>query len=454
MKLDSGAGFSVKDSTGVLERLRVDEATGNVSRSGALFVHTTGTNNLFVGPGAGNTATSGYGMNTAFGDLAMSAITTGNRNLAVGYGALASNTTGNHNSAVGYLALTSNTTAVGNSAFGSISLQHNTTGPQNSAFGGGSLQFNTTGPFNSAFGSLALNFNTTGGVNSAFGAGSLQHNTTGSHNSAFGTSALLANTTANNNVAVGYNALQQNNVGAVNVAVGYDALFFNTSASYNVAVGGNALRNAGGGGDGNTAVGKNALHDNTTGSRNVAVGSQAGSGLVSGSDNIYLANTGVNSETGQIKIGTVGTHTQTTIAGISGATSASGVQVLVNASGVLGTTTSSARFKQNVRDMDHAGDVLMKLRPVAFEYREDVVGAQDAKTTQYGLIAEEVAQVAPELVAPDLDGKPYSVKYHELPALLLSQVQQQQRTIDAQRAQIAELTTRLAEVERRIAPAR
>jgi hypothetical protein len=92
----------------------------------------------------------------------------------------------------------------------------------------------------------------------------------------------------------------------------------------------------------------------------------------------------------------------------------------------------------------------MKLRPVAFEYREDVVGAQDEKPTQYGLIAEEVAQVAPELVAPDLDGKPCSVKYHELPALLLSQVQEQQRTIDARRAQIAELATRLAEVERRV----
>jgi len=83
--------------------------------------------------------------------------------------------------------------------------------------------------------------------------------------------------------------------------------------------------------------------------------------------------------------------------------------------------------------------VLMRLRPVTFRYREDAVGADEAKTTQYGLIAEEVAEVAPELVAPDLDGKPYSVKYHELPALLLAQNQAQQRTIDELRARIARL---------------
>ena len=182
-------------------------------------------------------------------------------------------------------------------------------------------------------------------------------------------------------------------------------------------------------------------------------------------------------ESGQIKIGTVGTHTQATIAGIHGATSAGGVAVLVNASGVLGTTPSSARFKQDVRDMGEASDVLMKLRPVTFHYREDAVGAEEAKATQYGLIAEEVAEVAPELVAPDAEGKPYSVKYHELPALLLNEVQEQERAnleqqrtiekqagmIEAQRqemqaqqhenetqqAEIAVLTTRLAQLETR-----
>ena len=128
--------------------------------------------------------------------------------------------------------------------------------------------------------------------------------------------------------------------------------------------------------------------------------------------------------------------------------------MLVNASGTLGTTTSSARFKEDVRDMGAASDLLMKLRPVTFRYREEAVGAAEARTPQYGLIAEEVARVAPELVAPDLEGRPYSVKYHELPALLLNELQEQARTIAAQREVIAGLSGRLAEVERRLAAGR
>ncbi|HVH20185.1 MAG TPA: tail fiber domain-containing protein, partial [Myxococcota bacterium] len=125
--------------------------------------------------------------------------------------------------------------------------------------------------------------------------------------------------------------------------------------------------------------------------------------------------------------------------------SAGGIGVLVNASGVLGTTTSSARFKQDVRDMGDASDLLMRLRPVTFRYTEDAVGADEARTPQYGLIAEEVAAVAPELVAPDLDGKPYSVKYHELPALLLNEVQEQEREIAELKAQMAQLQLQLAD---------
>jgi hypothetical protein len=113
--------------------------------------------------------------------------------------------------------------------------------------------------------------------------------------------------------------------------------------------------------------------------------------------------------------------------------------VLVLLDGTLGTATSSARFKQDVRDMGDASDLLMRLRPVTFRYLETEVGPEEAKTLRYGLIAEEVAKVSPELVAPGADGKPYSVKYHELPALLLNQVQQQQRTIATLEARIAEL---------------
>ena len=359
VQLDSGAGFSLKNSTGAIERLRVDEATGNVSRNGLLFVHTTGTQNLFVGQAAGNTTLTG-GYNVGIGLNALFKDTSGAFNVAVGRAALASNLTGSFNTAVGYNALSANATGGNNSAFGLAALQSNT-----------------------------------GSGNTAVGTNALRSNITGSDNQAFGLSALTTNTTGLRNVAVG----------------------------------------------------RTALYANTSGSRNVAVGFGAGASQTTGNDNIYLANAGVAGESGQIKIGTVGTHTAATIAGISGATSVGGVAVLVNASGELGTTTSSARFKEDVRDMADASDVLRKLRPVVFRYREDAVGAEEAKTTQYGLIAEEVEQVAPELVANDLDGKPYSVKYHELPALLLNELQKTERTVEAQRQEIALLRARLEKVE-------
>ncbi|HXJ36025.1 MAG TPA: tail fiber domain-containing protein [Candidatus Eisenbacteria bacterium] len=205
-------------------------------------------------------------------------------------------------------------------------------------------------------------------------------------------------------------------------------------------------------------MGSAALYSTTSGARNIAIGVYAGRFQTTGNDNIYLANTSVAAESGQIKIGTAGTQTKTTIAGIRGTTVPGGITVLVDANGVLGTTTSSARFKQDVHDMGEASDVLMKLRPVTFHYREDVVGAEEAKTQQYGLIAEEVAEVAPELVASDADGKPDSVKYHVFPSLLLNELQKQraaaqeqqrsmEHVIQAQQQEIAALTMRLARLE-------
>jgi hypothetical protein len=353
VRLDAASGFSLRNNTGAVERLRVDEATGNVSRNGALFVHTTGSANTFVGSGAGNLATTGAG---------------------------------------------------GNSAFGSYALADNTTGLLNSAFGSNTLQVNTTGSRNTAIGFLALAANVGGHLNTSVGAFSMGANTTGSGNSALGLTALNYNT-----------------VGANNSAVGYRALYENTS------------------GNSNAALGDNALDSITTGSRNVGVGRNAGANQTTGNDNVYLANLGAAGESGQIRIGTAGTHIQSTMAGIHGRTSGGGIAVLVNAGGTLGTTTSSARFKQDVRDMGDASDLLMRLRPVTFRYTEEAVGAGDARTRQYGLIAEEVAAVAPELVAPDLEGRPYSVKYHELPALLLNEVQAQRRTIAKLEARLAEL---------------
>jgi hypothetical protein len=371
VQLDSGAGFSIRNNTGAIERLRVDEATGNISHNGALFVHTTGANNTFVGVNAGNTSTGGFG----------------------------------HNSAVGYGAL-----------------RYNTTGWENSAFGNRALHSNTTGGLNSAFGDVALASNTTGGDNSAFGHFALYFNTTGSFNSAFGVTALIANTTGNFNSAVGTAALADNTTGAGNVAVGNETLF-----------------------------------SNTTGNRNVAVGQYAGQNQTTGSDNIYLANWGVAAESNTIRIGTLGTgtgtHNRAFVAGIRGVTTgvADAIPVLIDSAGQLGTVSSSRSVKKDIRDMGDATAKLLDLRPVTFHYKQEqtLPDGHDVPP-EYGLIAEEVAEVLPDLVVYDEKGQPFTVKYHEMAPMLLNEMKKQQRTIEAQQQEMSALTTRLAQLETRV----
>ena len=388
--LDAGAGFVIEDNTATTERLRVDEATGNISRNGALFVHTTGTNNTFVGVGAGSTSTTGTGGNSAFGDSA-----------------LYSNFTGSTNSAFGQDALRSNYNGSSNSAFGQDALRSNTSGSSNSAFGDDALRSNSAGGTgNNAFGHRALESMTNGVANSAFGASALRYNTTGFQNSAFGVGALRNSTTAN-----------------FNSAFGQGALYYNTTGAHN------------------QAFGEAALRYNTTGARNLAIGYDAGRSQTTGNDNIYIANSGVAAESGKIKIG-ASVHTETFIEGIDGNTASGGVAVLINSSNELHTLVSSLRFKEAVRDMGDASKFLMKLRPVSFRYRDGVANGE--AIDEYGLIAEEVAEVAPELVARDAAGEPYSVRYHVLPSLLLNEMQKQRRTIGALLARVEQLEHRRA----------
>jgi hypothetical protein len=412
VRLDAGTGFSVKNSTGAVERLRVDEATGNVSRNGALFVHTTGVNNLFVGPNAGNTATTGFGKNSAFGGEALLSNTTGSENSAFGNGALRANTTGAVNSAVGYAALRANTTGNRNSALGDSALRANTTGHRNVAVGYAALAWNVQGYENTAVGTSALDMNTGGMRNTAVGKDALFHNSYGVSNSAFGHSALF-----------------DNNNGVSNSALGNNALRSNTSGSAN------------------TAIGSGALAGVTTGQYNVAVGANAGNLQTYGSNNIYLANPGVAGESGTIRIGIPGvlTHTRAFIAGIHNHTVTSGSTVLVNANGELGTVVSAGRFKEAVEEMGEASERLMALRPVRFRYRKDAGG--DGYTEEYGLIAEEVSAVAPELVIYDEAGQPFTVKYHVMAPMLLNEAQKQRRSIEEQKRVIAELSSRLALLE-------
>jgi hypothetical protein len=202
-------------------------------------------------------------------------------------------------------------------------------------------------------------------------------------------------------------------------------------------------------GNNNSAFGQGALYNAETGSSNIAIGFGAGGGLVSGSGNIYVGAAAVSaSESGVIRIGDGVSQTELFVPAVSGSTVASGVAVYVNSSGQLGTATSSVRYKEEITSMDEESAVLMKLRPVAFYYKPPYDGAH---TRQYGLVAEEVAEVAPQLVAYDEDGAPQTVRYHFVNAMLLNEVQKQRRENEEQRTTIRGLEARLARLEAALA---
>jgi hypothetical protein len=301
----------------------------------------------------------------------------------------------------------------------------------------------STGSGNTALGDNALASNTTGFFNTAVGFDSLTANTTGFENTGVGTFALTANTDGSLNTALGTGALPSNTRGNTNTAVGVEALNANTTASANTAVGYEALAGTATGGN-NTAVGANALAG-TSGSGNVALGYLAGSNIIGGSNNIDIGNNPPGNESNTIRIGNTAVQTATFLAGVNGATSASGTEVFVNSSGQLGTITSSLRFKEDLEDMGDASQGLMKLRPVTFRYK----AAYDdgSRLLQYGLVAEEVAKVYPDLVQYDDKGQPFTVRYHMINAMLLNEVQKQHGTIEQQKAQLAEQESRLQRLE-------
>jgi len=282
------------------------------------------------------------------------------------------------------------------------------------------------GSDNTFVGSNAGNFSTTGSDNSAFGFNAMNSNTSGSSNTACGSFALLDNTQGVSNTAIGSSCLSNNTTGSGNTALGQVALISNTTGSGNTAGGVGALA-ANTTGSNNTAFGFDTLSANITGSGNIALGTNAGNAHVAGNNNIYIGNAGINTESGIIRIGTVTTHTQSYMQGIFGKTTAlGGLAVEVDITGKLGTQVSSSQFKRNINDMDMESANIHRLRPVIFSYNDDATN-----TIQYGLIAEEVADIFPSLVVNDKDGNPYSVRYQVLPVLLLNEVQRQQASIEA-----------------------
>ena len=338
------------------------------------------------------------------------------------------------NTAEGQDALLHLTTGVHNTAVGFLSLKSDTTGSYNTAIGSGTLRANRSDA-NTATGTFALLNNTGGRQNTANGALALLSNTSGNVNTAVGYSALFSNTGGYENTAVGDSTLHSNTSGDNNTASGSAALYNNTTGDGNTATGSGALYGNGTGG-GNTAVGASALFQNTSGIVNIALGFHAGD-LTTGDNNIVIGNRGVEGESNTIRIGGgvfgYGPQTAAFIAGISG-TAVVGDAVVVDGNGQLGTVASSARFKKNIKPMDKTSEAILALKPVSFQYRSDSKG-----TPQFGLIAEEVAKVNPDLVVRNRNGEIYSVRYDQVNAMLLNEFLKEHRTVQEQGATITEL---------------
>ena len=333
------------------------------------------------------------------------------------------------NTAYGNGALVSLTSGVWNSGFGFEALNHDTAGSNNTATGLRSLFSDTSGSYNSANGVYALYGNTTGFFNTAAGAFALANNVSGNYNTANGYGALYRNT-ADNNTAIGFGALYKNTTGDQNTANGVDALFNNTTGPDNTAVGHQALFNNITGTD-NTAIGFGALVFSNGGS-NIAVGTQAGNAITTANQVIAIGASGAN------------VSNSCYIGQIFGETSSGGTTVFINSDGKLGTTTSSRRFKEEIKPMEGASEALFALKPVTFRYKK---GVDPQGIPQFGLVAEDVEAVNPDLVVCDKEGKVNTVRYEAVNAMLLNEFLKEHRKVEEQEATIAELKSTTAKQE-------
>ena len=292
----------------------------------------------------------------------------------------------NFTTAEGCDALNSLSTGAGNTAVGWRSLFLDSTGSFNTAIGGGALALNN-GDSNTAVGAAALLLNTTGSFNTAVGAAAFLNNDNGASNSALGSEALTSNTTGDRNTAIGFQALVSNTTGAFNTASGVDALSFNTIGNFNIALGVGAGTNV------------------TTANNVICIGS-GGSDV---SDTTWINNIyGVTTQTG------------TTL------------PILVSNQGQLGTASSSRRFKKEIKPMENASEAILALKPVTFHYKSD-----QSNTAQFGLIAEEVAEINSDLVVRDDKGEIYTVRYEAVNAMLLNEFLKEHRKVEEQGAIIA-----------------
>jgi hypothetical protein len=326
-----------------------------------------------------------------------------------------------------------------NSAFGFDALFSNTIGIRNTATGVNALYSNFTGDDNTATGLNALYGNVIGSNNTATGNYSLAFNASGTQNTAMGWSALYSNTSGNYNTATGLGALHQNTQGSNNTANGINVLYHSTGSN-NAAFGANALINNNSGHN-NTATGFNALNNNSTGSSNTALGTSAGSNLTVGNGNVCI---------GANVFGVAGDSNTTWIKNVY-ASVATGRAVYVNADNKIGTLASSRRYKEEIKPMDKASETLFSLKPVTFRYKRQV---DPARSRCFGLIAEEVAEVDPELVTQDREGKPETVRYEAINAMLLNEFLKEHRKLRELELTVAQqqenFQTRIAQQEKEL----
>ncbi len=376
----------------------------------------------------------GYpGNNTAEGDNALFSLTSGINNTAVGANALLHDTSGSYNMAVGSRALAFNMTGSFNMAIGADALYSNTSSNSNTAIGFRVLYFNTIGNNLTGVGAGALYRNAGGVLDTAVGAAALHDNTGGNFNTAAGAGALQSNISGSMNTAIGYQALFSQTAGthdanAHNTAIGVEALYNNNGGGFCTAVGDHALFSYTQGPTlepgFNTAVGQDALV-NATGDGNTALGAEAGLGITT-ANNVICIGTGGGNEDNSCYIGN-----------IAGADATGGDPVFVTSEGKLGTVNvpSAVRFKEEIKPMNEASKAILALKPVTFRYKKEF---DPRRIPQFGLVAEEVEKVDPNLVKRDRDGKLQTVRYETVNAMLLNEFLKEHRKVEEQGCAIQE----------------
>jgi uncharacterized coiled-coil protein SlyX len=342
--------------------------------------------------------------NSGTGFQALNHLTAGNQNTATGLRSLFSDINGGFNTATGVYSLYSNTSGFFNSATGGYSLANTVDGSYNTANGYGALYRNSTAQYNCAFGFAALYHNLKAWTNNAFGVEALFNNLTGETNNAFGTGALFANTQGESNNAFGHGALESNVDGIWNNAFGFNALDSSISGSFN------------------TAIGDSAGFD-VTGSGNVCIG-EGVFGETGVDDSTYIRN--------------INTTAQPIVAGVDGVT-------VDLTTGRLGHGVSSQRYKEQIKPMDKASELLFSLKPVTYRYKKEIDPKQ---TLDFGLIAEEVAKVSPELAIRDAKGQVSNVRYNAINAMLLNEFLKEHQQVVEQQATIAELKSTVAQQQK------